>query len=156
MFTEQLTQALAVMAQLPSSNLGTGTTNIGVSTSGAPNTGTGVDMSVFRRLIVYYDVGIIGASANIQAYFQASATANMASPTNVAGSIPLTFNTSSRVESLEVRADQLPAGTRYVRPVIVVNTAACNVGVIALAGESSYKPASSLNTANVLDQGVVT
>jgi len=152
-FTEQLTQALAILGQLPGANQAVATYTVGAGTGNATN---GVDMRAIRRLQAVFDVGIVGASANIQAYFQASANLNMAGPLNVAASIPLTFNTTNRVETLEVRADQLPAGTRYVTCQVVVNTAASNVGVILQGGESAYKPASQFGTVGVLDQGIVT
>jgi hypothetical protein len=145
-FTETLTQRFAFMGQIASSNH-------------AANTDTsiaGIDMFDIRRLMTILDVGVVGASANIQVYYRASATANMASPTNVAGSIPLTCNTSNRIDTLEVRADQLPAGTRYVQPVMIINTAASNVGVIVLGDEISHKPGSALTIANTVDQGIVT
>ncbi len=147
MFTEQLTESLAVVGQLPCSNHATNT---------GDNTIAGIDMSIFRRLITYLDVGVVNTGANIQLYYQASAKANMASPVNVASAIPLTANTSNRIESLEVRADQLPAGTRYVQPILIVNTSQVNVGMLCLGGESAYKPASKYGVANVLDQGLVT
>jgi len=133
------------MGQIPSSNH-------------AANTDTsiaGIDMSILRRLITYLDVGVVGASANIQLFYKASPNANMTGSTNLGTTTMLTCNTNNRVESLEIRADQLPAGTRYVQPVMIVNTAATNVGLIVLGGESSYKPANQYNVANVLDQGIV-
>jgi hypothetical protein len=149
MFTEQLTQALSPQATLPPANYAAATKNI------LTPAGNGVDMSVFRRVITFFNVGVVGGG-NVQAYYQASAQANMNVVVNVATTIPLTFNTSNRLESLEVRADQLPAGTRYVNPVAIINTGPCNLDCEVLGGESSYKPANQYNTANVLDQGVVT
>lgn len=157
MFTEQLTQALAVMGQMPSSNLATNATAYTIGASqGANNSANGFDMSTVRRLIAYLDVGVVGASANLQAYYQASANANMSGATNVASSIPVTTNTSNTVSSLEVRADQLPSGTRYVTLQLLVNTAASNVGAIVLGGEAAYKPANQFNTTNLLKVGAVT
>ena len=147
MFTEQLTQALAVMGQIPCSN----------HTANTDTSVAGIDMSKLRRLITYLDCGILGG--NVQLYYYSSANANMAGSTNLGNASGfttqiLTGNTSNRVESLEVRADQLPAGHRYVQPVLTVAVAG-NVGLIALGGESSYKPASQFNVVNVLDQGLV-
>ena len=147
MFTEQLTQSLAVLGQLPFSNHATNT---------GDNSIAGIDMSVIRRLITIADVGVCSATGNYQLYYAASANSNMAGPVNVAASVPLTGNTSNRVSTLEVRADQLPAGTRYVQPVLIVNTATINIGLIVLGGESGYKPANQFNKVNVADQQVVT
>jgi hypothetical protein len=146
-FTETLTQALAVMGQLPCSNH-------------ASNTDTqvaAIDMSVIRRLITYLDVGVINTSGTLQLFYKSSANANMAGSTNTLGAATsLTCNTSNRVESLEIRADQLPAGHRYVQPVLIVGTTVANVGMICLGGESGFKPANQFDVANVREQSVVT
>ena len=55
MYTEQLTQALSIQAQIPSQSLGTGTTTI---------TGS-VDMQKFRRAIFLLNVGAFGASGTV-------------------------------------------------------------------------------------------
>jgi hypothetical protein len=153
MFTEQLTQALAVLGQLPAANQAAATYNLGASTGNLTN---GIDMRAIRRLLAVFDIGVYGTNANVQGYFQASANLNMAGAVNVAAAIPLVANTNNRVETLEVRADQLPAGTRYVSLQVVVNTASVNLGVVLIGGESAYKPANQFNTANVLDQALVT
>jgi hypothetical protein len=150
LFTEQLTQSLAVVGQIPSSNHAANT----------DRSVAGIDMSVIRRLLSVLDVGVVGGSANIQLWYESSANANMAGSTNLGNASGfsvqlLTCNTNNRVDTLEIRADQLPAGHRYVRPVVQVNTAASNVGLIALGGEASYKPANQFNVANTLDQGLV-
>jgi hypothetical protein len=148
-FTEQLTQSLAVMGQLPSSN----------HASNTDASVAGIDMSNLRRLITYLDVGVIAAGGTLQLFYKSSANANMAGSTNLGNAATpsiLNCNTSNRVESLEIRADQLPAGHRYVQPVLITGTATANVGMIVLGGESAYRPASQFGTANVLDQGVVT
>lgn len=146
MFTEQLIERWAVLGQIASSNH-------------AANTDTsiaGIDMSTIRRLCTILDVGVLGSSANIQIYYRASATANMASPTNVAAAIPLTTNTNARVSLVEVRADQLPSGTRYVQPVVIVNTAASNIGVVVIGDEAAYKPGNQFTIANTVDQKLAT
>jgi hypothetical protein len=145
-FPEQLSQALAVMGQLPCSNH---TTNTDTQIAA-------VDMSILRRLITYADVGVVNTAGVGQLFYKSSANANMAGSTNTLGAATsVTFNTSNRVESIEVRADQLPAGHRYVQPVLVVSGSTMNVGLLVLGGESSYKPASAYNVTNVLDQSVV-
>lgn len=146
-FTEQLTQKLCVIGAIPPTNHAAATD---YSCAAA-------DMSKFTRVIAYYNLGTAGASANMQGYFIASANANMVGNTNVAAAVPLTSNnnTANRVESLELRADQMPAGTRYCLPVLLVNTAALFSDCLFL-GEATYHPASQFNTTNVLDQASVT
>jgi len=150
MFVEQLTQFLAVVGQIPSSN----------HTNNTDTSVAGIDMSRFRRLITFLDVGVLGTNANVQLFYYSSANSNMAGSTNLGNSSSftteiLTGNTNNRVESLEIRADQLPAGHRYVQPVLIVNTAASNVGLISLGADSEYHPGSQFGVANVLDQGLV-
>jgi hypothetical protein len=145
---EQLTQGLAVMGQLPAANQANNATALNVC--------AGINMSCLVRLITYLDVGVQNTGANVQLYYRASATSNMASPTNVASAIPLTANTSNRVESLEVRKDQLPAGTQWVQPLLLINGSSVNIGAIVLGGAADYSPANQFGVANVLDQGIVT
>lgn len=145
-FTEQLTEKLAVLGYIAPSN----------HTNNTDTTVAGIDMSTIRRLITYLQVGVLGSSANVQLYYQASANSNMTGTTNVASAIPITGNTNGRIESLEVRADQLPSGTRYVQPVLIVNTAASFVSMIVLGSDAEYSPANQYNIANTVDQKLVT
>lgn len=151
LFTEQLTQALAVLAMIPSASQANGTNYTAYSTPGA-----GIDMSRVHRIITYLNVGAIPGSGNVQLYYIASANSNMAGNSNVATSIPLTGNTNNRVESLEMRSDQMPAGTRYAAPVLVINSGPVPCDLITLGADGIYKPESQFNTVNVLDQAVVT
>ena len=147
-FTEQLTQALAVVGAVPPSNH-------------AANTDTqiaGIDLRALRRLITFCNIGT--GITNVQLFYYSSANANMAGSTNLGNAAGftvqiLTGTTANRVESLEIRADQLPAGHRYVQPVMVVNSSAANVDLLCLASDPSYMPCNQFNVANVLDQGLV-
>lgn len=120
----------------------------------------GIDMSSIRRLMSVLNVGIVGASSNMQLFYYSSANANMAGSTNL-GNVSgfttqmLTCNTSNRVDTLEIRADQLPAGHRYVQPVVITNTAASNWGLVCYGGEAAYKPSSQFTPANTVDQALV-
>ncbi len=147
MFTETLTERWAIVGQIPPSN----------HTANTDSSIAGIDMSVLRRLITILDMGVgFGASANAQLFYRASAQANMNVTTNVAASIPLTVNTNNRIATVEVRADQLPAGTRYVQPVLIINTAAANIGVIVIGDEAGYRPGSQYTTANTVSSQAVT
>ncbi len=147
-FTEQLPQALAVVGAAPPSNH-------------AANTDTqiaGIDLRALRRLITFCNIGT--GITNVQLFYYSSANANMAGSTNLGNAAGftvqmLTGTTANRVESLEIRADQLPAGHRYVQPVFLTQTTTANFGAICLAADSSYMPASQFNVANVLDQALV-
>lgn len=150
MFTEQMSEALVPMGFIaPSSH-----------TNNTDTTIAGIDMSIIRRLISYLAVGTLGTNANVQLFYYSSANANMAGSTNIGNASSyttavLTATTNNRISSLEIRADQLPAGHRYVQPVIIVNAAASCVSLMALGGESSYKPANQLTPVNTVDQRVV-
>lgn len=145
-FTEQLSQALAVVGLIPASN----------HTTNTDSAVAGIDMSTFRRIISILEVGAVGTNATMQLYYRASATSNMASPTNVTGAtLNTTVNQGARVSTLECRADQLPSGTRYIQPVVITTTAAGNWGLIVLAGESAHKPGSALQLANTVDAAVI-
>lgn len=122
----------------------------------------GIDMSNLRRLITLMDVGVINGTSNIQLYYYSSANANMAGSTNLGNAAGFTVqvvnvaNTvNGRIETLEIRADQLPAGHRYVRPVVTVGGTAAFLSVIVLGGESAYKPANQFVPANTVDQALV-
>lgn len=142
-FTEQLTQALAVVGHKAPAALTSGTTFVS----------SPVDMSVFRRVITYMDfagfatgtVTLFYAAANNVAFTTAGTQAGGVtnSTTWLSATALVTINSvaATRVESLEMRADQLPAGYRWVEPVFLLDTTAtCTVGVIVLAGECAYKP----------------
>lgn len=138
------------MGQIPASNHASNT-----DTSVA-----GIDMRALRRLITFLDIGVINTSGTLSLFYYSSANANMVGSTNLGNSNTFTTNilncnTSNRIESLEIRADQLPAGHRYVQPVVVTGTTTANFGLIALGGEAAYKPANQFNVTNVLDQGLV-
>jgi hypothetical protein len=139
-----MSEALAVVGYIPPSNHAANT----------DNTIAGIDASKFKRLLAIGCIGVL--NANVQGYWEASAQANMNVVTNVAASIPVTANVANRALFMEVRADQLPANTRYVRPVFIVNTGASFFGVIVLGGEAVNKPASGADVANLIANRAVT
>src|SRR5438093_13055834 len=103
MYTEQLTQALSIQAQIPSQSLGTGTTTI---------TGS-VDMQKFRRAIFLLNVGAFGASGTVAMELGEDRTSNLSTATDVAADTSLTNlaitqlvagGGNSRFPPLELRA----------------------------------------------------
>jgi hypothetical protein len=154
-FTEQACQAVAVVGLIPSTNHATNT---------GDNSIAGINALNFKRILAILEYGVSNnnASNNIQLYWRASATSNMASPTNVASAIPLTINTGNNagndnmVALAEVRADQLPANTQYVQPILIVNNAAvfCSLTVLGLL--SSYGPTSQFDIVNTVQGRYVT
>lgn len=146
-FLEQLTQSMVLCGQIAPSNAATG-----VVRTGGGN--TGIDMSVIRRLMATITTGVLGTNANVSAWFESSANANMAGNTNlgntnVTGSMNLLLlNAVANANasfSLELRSDQLPAGHRYVQLAVNVATAASNYSAICQGGAASYHPANLLS-----------
>ena len=150
MFTEQLTQALALVDQIFPSNAAAGTFN-----------SAGIDMSKNRRALWIIEIGAMTVSSTVNIVLQSSANSNftgahtMATNTNLSqvvntsgGNLVVTVETSD-----EAVANQNP-GDRYARVQIVVGTAAVNYSVIGFGSESGHKPASQQNPAAVSQQVV--
>lgn len=150
-WTEELTQSLTLQGGIPASNAAAGTYYSSANTNASYS---GVNMNIIRRLTSLLHTGVLGASANIQIYFQASANANMAGNSNVldgnGNAYSLVATNSNAQYSIELRADQLPAGTQYVQTVAVVNTAASNFSLTQIGGEGAYKPVSQLDPPSVV------
>lgn len=143
-FTEQLTQGLAIADVINRTN------NDNTNTNSA-----GIDMSRGRRAL--YIIINSGGTGTIDGRLQAAANSNFNVVSNITGSNLNQTNTVNGVQTVEVRADQLPAGTRYVRLQLTGSAAAVNVQAIGFLGEASFKPASqfNLNSATLLGQVVV-
>lgn len=165
MFVEQLVQALAVLGHVAPA----------AQTSGTVYVSSPVDMSVIRRALLLINVGVFPSGTAVAGWYAANnvafttaGTASSGAPSNTTtqiGTTNLTFTSPTRVEKFEVRADQLPAGTRWAQPQISISSAAApTFGCVVLGGESGYKPANQFeNTAyasgttgsQILDQAVV-
>ena len=144
MFTETLTERFAFVGYIPPTNHGANT----------DNSIAGIDMSNIRRLMCIVAEGVNPGSYNL--YFQASANANMVGPVNVAGAVPVNTNVANQMSTLEVRADQLPAGTRYVQPVPQFTTAGHFATVICIGDEAQYKPGNQFTINNTMAVQAVT
>ena len=158
MLTEQLTQALAVVGHLPA----------GPQTSGTVAVSSPVDMAMFRRAIAYIDMGTLvsnTASGTSTTAFTPAGTivAQWFAANNVAFTTTLTAfsgapsntttvaNTTTmvvgatgatRVEKFELRADQMPPGTRWAQLQISVQSATVPfVGCFVIGSDAAYKPA---------------
>lgn len=147
MYTEQLTQELAIVGLTPPQSLSPGT----------DTTITNIDMSKYRRLLVVIEVGAFGASATVDAKLRESKTSggtyqdiSGASITQMAAA-----GGNNKVATIEIRADQLDAGYRYVQLSLTVGTAATLVGAVALGGAAAHKPANGGNIAGVAQQVVL-
>ncbi len=181
LFTEQLVQALAVVGHTPA----------GPQTSGTVYVSSPVDMAVFRRAIALVDMGAMNsatasgtsttgttpigtvvlqwfAANNVQ--FTTTGTATSGAPSNTttaAATATLIVGSTgaTRVEKFEIRADQLPAGTRWAQLQISVSSASVPIfGVVILGALAGYSPgnqfeatafASGTTGSQIVDQAVV-
>jgi hypothetical protein len=144
MYTEQLTQRYGFAAPIPPQQL-TSTTTV---SSGK------IDMSKFKKAFFHYQMGAFGgtsptcsAALTIQESPDGSTwTANAIVPT-------LTVSTQSQQATLEIRADQIGSGKRYVR-LQAVNTIGGTSPTIPVAGvawgdEADAKPGSAQNDSSL-------
>jgi len=154
-YTERLGEQLAIVATIdPQSTVST----TGGTASTTSLTTDVVDMDDFRRIAFIMMVNTIAASSGVTLYVQEGT-----------GTTAGTFNTATAVAScstlvnadddsqvlVEVKAEDLSAGYRYVRGVVVVGPTTATAGtvnglaVVALADTARYKPASDLDLASV-------
>ena len=141
MFTEEMTAAIAIADVINRTNNDNTNTN-----------SIGVDMSRFKRGM--YIIVNTGGTGTINGRLQAALNANFNVLTNITGSNLNATNTNNGVQTVEVRADQLSAGTKFVRLQLTGSVAAVNVQALGLFSESHYKPGSqfNLNASTVLGQ----
>lgn len=143
MFTEQLSQALAIpIASLAPANRAFNNTT--------PFTIQGVDMSKFKRVMGHFQCGILDTanSANVAAYWQSSAE-NNANFANISGATVTTLTANNKEATTEIRSDQLPAGHRYVQLAVLVSIADALTSATVWAGESHYKPANDYTASGI-------
>ena len=143
-FTEQLVQALAIVGHVPAAS----------QTSGTVYVSTPVDMSQFRRVIAYINFGLFPSGTAIAGWYAANnvafttaGTASSGAPTNsTTGAIGTTaaFGTTdaTRVVKMEMRADQLPSGYRWLQLQISISSAAIPLFAVEVLGaHPNYSPA---------------
>jgi hypothetical protein len=153
-YTEQLTQALALADQIPPQ-----------SVNNANTASTGIDMSKCRRALFDVQIGTYTGAATVQAVLQTCSLANFASGVhNMTGGITSAFNNANNnthltLETTDEAVAQQNPGDRYVRVTIIVGVNAVVVGATGWAGEAPHKPSSlvsGLGSNVVLSQLVVT
>jgi hypothetical protein len=144
MYTEQLTQGLAVVGYLPPQSLGTGTNT----------TITNIDLKKYHRLLVVIQTGSLGTSATVDAKLREAKTSGGTYQDISGKSITQLVKASNdnNLATIEVRADELDAGYEFVQLSLTVGTAASQVAALALAGEANHKPANAGNLASVVQQ----
>jgi hypothetical protein len=150
-FTEKLTEALSV-----ADVLNTGTINNTNANS------AGLDMSKFHRAMWLIQAGSLGAAGTLDGRLQSCANSNFASGVNNIANSNLTQITTATtpgnnaVATVEVRADQITAGDRYVRLQLTGGGNAITAGAIGLGAEANHKPGNAQDVSNTyLSQRVV-
>jgi hypothetical protein len=146
MYTEQLSQALSIAGtELDPVSQGAGTVTTG-----------SVDMSKFHRAIFVVMVGNVGGAGTVDAKLQTSPVSNFGSGVaDVTGSNITQVTASNKIVTLEMRADQVPAGSRYARLSVTVGTNAVLIAALAIGGEAIQKPGNANDIAAVAQRVVV-
>jgi len=144
MYMEQLSQALSIAA----AEIDPVSQGVGTVTTGA------LDLARFHRVLCVLMVGNVGAAGTMDAKLQQAPTSGGAW-TDVAGSSITTVTASNKVVTLEIRADQLAAGQRYVRLSVTIGVNAVLIAALALGGEAIQKPGSANDVAAVAQRLVM-
>lgn len=143
-FTEQLTEALAWVSHVPA----------GAQTSGTVYVSSPVDMSQFRRAIALINVGVFPSGTAIAGWFAANnvtftttLTASSGAVSNsttgpIGTTVVFATTAATRGIKMEIRADQLPSGYRWLQLQISVSSAAApSFSVEVLGAHPNYSPA---------------
>lgn len=139
----RLSERLAVVAAIDPDAYGTGAQESDI-----------IDMSLHRRVLFFVMAGTLGTSATLDFKVEASANANMSGAADMTGKA-ITQLTQAGTDSdkqaiVEVTAAEvLDAGARYIRGVMTIGTAGSDAGVLAVAGDTRYQPASEYDLASV-------
>ena len=123
-------------------------------TTGA-QTSDWIDMADFERVMFIVQAGSLGSSATLNFKVQQSAAANGANPADITGK-EITELTEAGTDSdkqaiVEVAAAELTDGYRYIAGVMTVGTATSDAGVIAIAANPNYGPASDYDLADLAE-----
>lgn len=153
MYTEQVTQRLALANGVPPQSLSNGRTQTDA-----------IDMSKSRR--AFFVVSIGASVGSWSAWLQESADNSSWTANDTAGAfsgcgganVSLTGQTTASKEyTFEVRDEDLTAGKRYVRlQVKENNVGATLITVVAFGTDGNHKPNNANNGANVSTQSVAT
>jgi len=144
MYTEQMTQANAIVAKLDPVSQGTGTTT--------PM--TDIDGSKYRRLLFILQIGSVGAAGTVDAKLRESKTAGGAYQ-DVSGAAITQVTASNKIVTIEIRPEQLDAGYQFVQLSLTIGANAVLVGGVCLGGEAVEKPAKANDIASVTQRLVV-
>jgi hypothetical protein len=150
MYTEQLTQRLGFTAPVAPQTL---------TTTSTVNSGS-VDMAEFHRSLFLFETGAFGGtSPTLSAALQIQESADNSTWSNNVTIPSATVTQASKQATLEIRADQLGTGKRYVRLQVVCTIGGTSptipVAIVGWGDEATHKPGSAFNDASVVSQTVV-
>jgi len=158
-FTEQLSQQLAIACAplAPANRAGNTNTNVNGWVAGP------IDMAIYRRAFGMLNVGAMlgaGAANTCNVAFLAGNTSNTIQAITgaawnwqtITNGANVSISTNNNFATIEIRADQMPAGQRYLA-LLINNQSACFFDAWLLAGEACYEPAGIGSIAPVLNNG---
>lgn len=139
---DKLSEKLAVVSVIDPDAYGTGAV-----------TGDWVDMRIFNRCMFIFTAGDLGASATVDGKIQEATDSSGTGAQDITGKAITQLTKAGTDDNkqaiIEVDAGDLSAGFTHVAPVLTVGAAACDAGVIGLAGVPRYHPASDDDLASV-------
>jgi hypothetical protein len=151
MYTETMTQGLSIADVINSQSVN----NASVSS-------LGIDMSKFKRALFIIQAASLGAAGTLDGRLQSAPASNFATVHNIAASNLTQITTATTpgnnaLATIEIRADEIQAGDRYVRVNLTGGGNAITVGAIGLGGEAEPKPGNLVGDLNntYLSQRVV-
>lgn len=138
---ERLSEALAVMAAVDPTGA-TGTT--GTATSDV------IDMDDFGSVLFVVLVGAIAATGTVDFKVEeGTSTSSFNTSTALVSATQLGASDDNKQVIVEVPAEALSTGYRYLRGILTQGTAASFAAVVALGGKCRHKPAKDLDLASV-------
>jgi hypothetical protein len=141
MYSEQLTQALAVVGHLDPVSQGAG--NV---------LSEAVDMSKYHRLLAVIQVGAVGAGpGTVDAKLRDSATSG-GSYSDISGKAITQISASNKIATIELRPDEMNSGAQFCKLSLTVGTNAVLIAAILLGAEANHKPGNAGNIATVTQQ----
>lgn len=115
-----------------------------------------VDIKKFRRALFVIAVGAFGSSATVDAKLQESSDNSSFSDVS-SGSVTqlVAAGGDNRLVTMEIRADQLTSGKRYVRASLTVGTAASLTCAVPIGLDAIQKPGSGNDDTSVAQRLVM-
>lgn len=143
MYTESLSESLAVVATIDPQSVGVGTANTDV-----------IDLKLYRRVLFVLAVGALGASGTVDFAVRGDSASGGSFTTNITGKAITQLTKAGSDDNkqvvVEISAEEAAAqGFRYVRGLLTVGTAASQACVVVLAGGLRYSPAAEFDLASV-------